>query len=411
MHAFFVTAFCGSEKFNEITAKSTVKPSPASQTLNKSIVNGLVSNDVDVHSIVYLPCAPYPMSQVKRVRHETFFAGKKHTRTIIPFLNVQIVKQACVFLSVFRVLKNRLRLQENKKDSVIIADYLYLPICAAALLAGKLTNTKVIVIVPDIPGLMFQYMDKKDKLKKMLLVPYLKIMSAIVNSFDGYVVMAQEAMNELHVGQDKKYLVVEGIINAEFKTPDAERVKIRNCVMYTGGLYEQYGIMNLIQAMSLLDDSSVELWIYGSGELNDKVNEISRINPRIKYFGIVPNSEVLVAQKNARLLINPRIEKYAYTRYTFPSKILEYMISGRPVAMTKLDGIPDEYYDHVFTIEDSSSEGIARCINYALGQSEASLSVMANDAFDFIRKNKSEALQGKRLLTFCGEIAYLPEAR
>ena len=104
MHVFFVTAFCGPEKFDEITAKSTVKPSPASQTLNKSIVNGFTANDVNVHSIVYLPCAPYPMSQVKRVRQETSIANKNHIRTIVPFLNVPIVKQFCVFLSVLRVL-------------------------------------------------------------------------------------------------------------------------------------------------------------------------------------------------------------------------------------------------------------------------------------------------------------------
>jgi len=45
-------------------------------------------------------------------------------------------------------------------------------------------------------------------------------------------------------------------------------------------------------------------------------------------------------------------------RYSFPSKLIEYMASATPVLTTRLPGIPPEYEPYVYWIEDDSVEGI-----------------------------------------------------
>ena len=74
-------------------------------------------------------------------------------------------------------------------------------------------------------------------------------------------------------------------------------------------------------------------------------------NEKIKYFGVIDFESILLRQKNTDLLINPRPSIDEYTKYSFPSKIMEYMASGTPVLTTKLSGIPMEYYDYYILLK------------------------------------------------------------
>ena len=41
--------------------------------------------------------------------------------------------------------------------------------------------------------------------------------------------------------------------------------------------------------------------------------------------------------------MNPRSADAEYTKYSFPSKTIEYLATGVPVVMNRLPGIPEEY--------------------------------------------------------------------
>ena len=60
----------------------------------------------------------------------------------------------------------------------------------------------------------------------------------------------------------------------------------------------------------------------------------------------------------ATLLINPRFSNEEYTKYSFPSKNMEYMASGTPILTTKLPGMPKEYYEYIYLFEEESIEGM-----------------------------------------------------
>lgn len=45
--------------------------------------------------------------------------------------------------------------------------------------------------------------------------------------------------------------------------------------------------------------------------------------------------------KNADVLVNPRQNDDEYTKYSFPSKNIEYLMTGNAVMAYMLDGIPE----------------------------------------------------------------------
>lgn len=92
----------------------------------------------------------------------------------------------------------------------------------------------------------------------------------------------------------------------------------------------------------------------------------------------------------AALLVNPRPIKPEYTKYSFPSKNMEYMVSGTPLMTTKLPGIPKEYYPYIYLLEDESPEGIARRLNEILNISMIERNEKAKEARKFvIKKNQT----------------------
>ena len=58
------------------------------------------------------------------------------------------------------------------------------------------------------------------------------------------------------------------------------------------------------------------------------------------------------------MLVNPRQNTDIFTKYSFPSKTMEYLASGRPVIGYRLDGIPEEYYKYIQLVNDNSVDAL-----------------------------------------------------
>lgn len=68
-------------------------------------------------------------------------------------------------------------------------------------------------------------------------------------------------------------------------------------------------------------------------------------------------------QQQATLLVNPRKGHEEYTKYSFPSKTMEYMASGTPTIMYKLPGLPIEYEEYLVLLPDNSQETLTAILN------------------------------------------------
>lgn len=92
----------------------------------------------------------------------------------------------------------------------------------------------------------------------------------------------------------------------------------------------------------------------GMRDFEDELKNICKRHSNIKYFGVIPNDYVVNKELKATILINPRPTNEEYTKYSFSSKNMEYMVFGTPVLTTKLSGMPEEYYPYVYLFKDES---------------------------------------------------------
>lgn len=316
--------------------------------------------------------------------------------TYVPMVNMPILKNIGVFIySFFKVLFSTLF--GCRKDKVVVCDVLNLSITAGALLASKLTRTKSVAIVTDMPDLMVAN-SQRNSLNRNL---FNNLASSLMSLYDGYILLTEQ-MNERVNVHHKPYIVMEGLVDKNmvtihnvFENKSSERILI-----YAGGIYEKYGIKKLIEAFMRLDADDVQLHIYGPGEMAADMPKYMKADQRIVYHGMVPNNEVVDKELEATLLINPRPSTEELTKYSFPSKNMEYMVSGTPLLTTPLPGMPEEYKRYAYLFDDESTDGIYETLKLLLSKSKEELHEFGNRAKQFVLTNKSNIVQAKRVLSF-----------
>jgi glycosyltransferase involved in cell wall biosynthesis len=164
------------------------------------------------------------------------------------------------------------------------------------------------------------------------------------------------------LGIKAPFIVMEGIApKPEEVIGDYDTENLGKYILYTGLLNKKFGIPTLLDAFCQMGDRSVKLVLCGSGDAEDYIREKQQENPNIIFKGRVDRSEALALQKGAAILVNPRQNNEDFTKFSFPSKNLEYLSSGVPTVAYKLDGIPDEYDDYLSYIE-CKENGLAECI-------------------------------------------------
>ena len=171
-------------------------------------------------------------------------------------------------------------------------------------------------------------------------------------------------------------------------------------LLYAGGLYEKYGVKKLINAFLALESNDFQLHLYGWGDLEQYIKSCEVKHNNIKFFGVVPNSEIVKLLPECTLLVNPRPSSLELSKFSFPSKTLEYMLSSTPVVTTKLQGIPEDYFPYLYFFEDESELGIKKTLEKLLSLPKEELNKKGEYASDFVLKHKSNMNQAKKIVEF-----------
>ena len=263
---------------------------------------------------------------------------------------------------------------------------------------GKILGVKKVIAFTDLS--LYTYSDEKigkmPLYKKVLIKPYVRVVNKLQKSYDLYILFS-EPMKDVVNKAGKPYLVMEGIHN-----PDGivfEKQKKCNAILYAGKLNREVGVQKILDVFNMIDDDSLELWFLGNGDMKDEILEASKINKNIKYLGFRDRKEVFRFLQKAKLLINLRNPDDEYTKYSFPSKTFEYMVSGTPMISTDLEGIPDEYKKYMFMV-DYSDEKIVDKIYEILGLDDVFLEEFGKKAREFVLNEKAPCVQVKKINKF-----------
>lgn len=383
--------------FNETVAKSKVKPSASAQNFEYALLKGLVAVDgVELTVVTAESIAAYPRGNrfyLKGRREELF---PSCVADVVSALNLPGIKQFCHGVGAAKQLKKWLKYNKNCEEQGVLLYGLYPAVAKRLIKVCKKAQCRVFSVITDIPDTMFTYTGKRGIIKKLFSGFYKQGAVGLQNKFDGYVFLT-DAMSD-KVAPGKPYVVVETIADAKvFDGIIVDKAK-PPAIAYAGALYKKYGLDLLLEAFSLVKEDC-ELWLFGSGDYEEQIIAAAKQDERIKFYGRVSREEVLNRERAASLLLNVRNDVDDYTKYSFPSKMVEYLLSGTPVLTTRLSGIPDEYYRYCFTPTGRTASEIAKSITTVLSDPQRAADI-AVAAQRFVIEKKNSCTQAKKIVDF-----------
>ena len=306
----------------------------------------------------------------------------------LPFLNFYILRDWIFEKGLYRELEQIIK---NQEHTTVYVYSLNLPFLKSMRKLKKKYGDRIhyCLIIPDLAGKyglvrkgIKGIKDKTEAEKKMQMA----------NDADSFVFLT-EAMKDLF--DPKPYAVIEGFLPyCEF---DYTNKRIPKTVLYTGSLNRAYGFGTLLEAFSMIKDPDAQLWICGAGDMEGAVKEAAQKDDRIQYKGFLPKSEIAALQTQCDVLINPRTDEGEYTKYSFPSKTMEYLLSGSKVVMYRLGGIGGEYYRFIRTIDTPGPEAMAQALVDAW-EDTAFYGPRSEAQIQWIRDTKTAQQQVKALL-------------
>ena len=347
--------------------------------------------------ISYLPIGVFPKSRTLFVRSRQITFNDGLQARLISFMNVIILKQLTMGLANLIFLINWLRRHRHQRRFVFVYN-VYPPMSFPVILATRLLRGKAVAVVLDFPhNLSFNFQGWKGMLQRINV--WLESHSLV--HFDGIISCTKYVVEDFAPG--RPMIVMEGGVNpadVETRSEPARQPGLESVCFFSGTLSEINGIDLLLKAFRLIPDPSFRLWIFGKGPLETDVQAASLQDKRIVYWGFLPNEEVMFYQRQATVLLNARPTDQLITRYTFPSKLSEYMLSGRPVITTALPGIPKDYFDCVYVLSEETPIGLASLIRYVCAKPAFELAEFGSRAREFILQTRNWSIQGRRVYEF-----------
>ena len=395
----FLGKFFPKEKEAEIKLKMKSGMQDAANALQWNIIDGLdLNNCGTVKLLDYLPVDSYPKGYEEREIKEYIFhhTNKYNTEDkVVGCSNLTIVKQFCNLSPFLAEVKTWMR-DGGKKRKVLLmytASAIFLQI--AKYVKKHCRSIMTCCIIADLPE--FSSAKKLRGIRKIYNIYETHKTNSLYQYIDKFVLLTDQMAQRLHISVP--YTVVEGIApsdSAEVDESIAQRFKNDKYILYTGTLNYEFGIGTLLEAFALIPDRDIKLIICGFGEAEKDI--LDSQDNRVVYLGRVDRKQALALQRNATILVNPRQNNEEFTKYSFPSKTMEYLASGVPVIAYKLDGIPDEYDTYLRYVPDNSPEVLATEIKNVIHMSDEERKEIGRKAMNYIQKEKNKIVQTKKML-------------
>ncbi|MBR2376628.1 MAG: glycosyltransferase [Clostridia bacterium] len=313
------------------------------------------------------------------------------------FINVFGLKQLTQITSLKKALK---KVVKDKENPVIVNFNPYVTLSIPTLKYAKKHNIKTVCIVADIPVTVPKHYNFiKKAFRRLEINKY----HNNIGKYDGLIVLNENVINEFAKG--KPYYLMDGGVT-EKEIENTKVVKPENHdnlqILYTGALESYNGIKEMIEGF-LMVEKNLKLTICGGGTLSSYVQDMANKYENIEFKGLVPHDEVVKLQANAGLLISTRpIDGFAL-KLTFPSKMIEYMLSGTPILTTKLNGLTKDYEDKLFFCGQTPNE-IAVAISNFFDLSIEDRYKTATTAREFIKNKKTYTYHSKGVMNLINEV-------
>ncbi len=379
------------EKFRAY-AKNTMQD--AANALQWNLYNGICENlGRKIPMFNLLPCDSFPQYYRQSFIPQFFFDEKGKN---LAFCNVKFIRNYFKTKALKKALMKWCKSSTEQKTLFVytISNTL---LTAVSAVKQQYPSLKVCAIVADLPD-MSNLSSKKSTILKLFVKNQSKNAYSLLSGIDSFVLLTKHMADYMQITQP--FCVMEGIapnVSADFSADENQEEKI---ILYTGTLHRKFGVLHLLEAFRNVEDPTARLVICGVGDSEGEIRAASEEDPRIQFLGQLRREEVLKLQKRAAVLVNPRLNNEEFTKYSFPSKTMEYLASGVPVVAYKLDGIPDEYDAYLTYPKNDSVQALTETLEALCSMSAEERREKGQAGKLYVLQQKNALMQTKRILEF-----------
>lgn len=194
-------------------------------------------------------------------------------------------------------------------------------------------------------------------------------------------------------------LFLEGGIRRDAPILTRRMSSSKRYLLYAGRISPANGLKLLLDAFTLVEDPGLELWLCGKAE-GDLIETGCRRDPRVKYLGVLPTSDLVRVSESAICFLNPRDSTVAGNRSNFPSKVLHYLAYGRPIISSWTDGLSPEYRQVLIVPPDETPTSWAQTIQGVVTRKASYFADTLGTVREFVRAGKLWDQQAARLLSW-----------
>lgn len=276
----------------------------------------------------------------------------------------------------------------RKCDVVILYNYYYINFLIVTI--ARFLHVKTVLIIADHTEAGEYTSKSRCWLAQQAEKDYLK--------FDALIILSKQLYKKTC---HKKKLLFPGAINYsafnDFQLKQRDMVR----VLYSGLLNEVTGIDLLLKAIHDVSSKQVQFVFTGRGSMTIVVEQMSQSDKRILYKGFISRDEYYRLLNDVDIVINPRNMNLRENANNFPSKIMEYLASGRIILSTRFAGYED--FTENIKFADSTVESITKGLGLLIEQK-------STIAAGYFKENRLKAqsydwdIQTKRIEEFMKEL-------
>ena len=380
MRIMYISGLIEPQTFYKLREKYNISIGLQQQKFHECFTNGLNQNNVNTLIISNFQVEPGNLDQTLKFKYM-----KNDNLIYMPFTKYKPSKVSNILQFISMIYRG---VKYGKHIDYIFCDYINVGYTLSSVIISKIIKKPLVYIVTDVPAeyLNNNVMSIDDRIR-ITLSKQAKKCIFITNQ-----------ISELPIFKGIDYFVYEGSITDNYYNSLCEKKKT---VVYTGLLSKDDGILNLLTAWSRLS-TTYTLVLIGricDDEIRIAINEIKGVN----YLGALSNDVCMKYQREATFLINTRLLDNVYNKYSFPSKVIEYLASGTTLLSTPIECLFNnfEYRNHIEFFEGDDVDSIYDTLKKVLSNPKEYLE-KGKEAQKFMYSNKTSEMYISKMIDKLG---------
>lgn len=205
---------------------------------------------------------------------------------------------------------------------------------------------------------------ESESYRNPLMKFYARMQRQSMRRFDTVIGLSPNIRHKLR--KEQRFMLMEGGIDRgmlDMLRYRPHREGQPTVFLYAGLLSRVTGVDILLEAMRRIKRQGIRLIITGKGDLEENVRQAAAEDERILFRGHLSYEEYVEQLQEADILVNPRNMELPENQNNFPSKIMDYLASGKTIISTRFAGW--ERFQENILFCDCDAQALGICMERA----------------------------------------------